>query len=202
MRPALAGCTGPCRFQPEDRPDGLVTLEVVCTQAGDRDHGSCSDSRWGRRGAASHPSGCATCLPAAGLSFVATADRRVIGTVRLWNVRLTAAPTLLLGPLAVDRDFQSAGIGSTLMGGLTAPRPLGHEAVILVGEPRLLSPLRLLARLPTRLWMPEKTDRRRFLGVELTRNGLAGARGLKSGPPAGQRYRAWPCSRRPRNFRL
>src|ERR1700681_4892733 len=72
------------------------------------------------------------------LSFVATEGRRIIGTVRLWQVsashpnppaasaRLRASSTryagegkggglLLLGPLAVDPGCRKRGIGSTLV---------------------------------------------------------------------------------------
>src|SRR5215510_13932996 len=55
-------------------------------------------------------------LPAAGLSFVACEDGRVIGTVRLWNV--SAGPgraALLLGPLAVTEPCRNRGIGARLV---------------------------------------------------------------------------------------
>jgi predicted N-acetyltransferase YhbS len=75
--------------------------------------------------------------PADGLSFVATNGGAVVGTVRLWDVRLgDDCPALLLGPLAVDRSVQDRGIGSALMEvALDRAESLGHEAVILVGEP-------------------------------------------------------------------
>jgi len=44
-------------------------------------------------------------LPAAGLSFVASAGQRLVGTVRLWSISAGSGRlALLLGPLAVDAD--------------------------------------------------------------------------------------------------
>ncbi|MGB6446416.1 MAG: N-acetyltransferase, partial [Xanthobacteraceae bacterium] len=54
--------------------------------------------------------------PADGLSLVAVACGRVVGTVRLWHV--AAGPgraALLLGPLAVHPDCRNRGIGTTLV---------------------------------------------------------------------------------------
>jgi predicted N-acetyltransferase YhbS len=117
---------------------------------------------------------------AAGLSFVATSGGEVVGTVRLWNVALGGAdPALLLGPLAVDRAYQASGIGSTLMDvALRRARAFGHEAVILVGEPDYYRRFGFSRDLTSGLWMPERTDRRKFLGLELSAGGLAGAAGL------------------------
>ena len=56
------------------------------------------------------PSACAKAAsPAEGLSFVATRNGRLVGTVRLWHVtRRPGRPALLLGPLAVDGDARTA----------------------------------------------------------------------------------------------
>ena len=50
------------------------------------------------------------------LSFVAAEGRRLVGTVRLWDVSAgPGRPALLLGPLAVAPDCRKRGIGSTLV---------------------------------------------------------------------------------------
>jgi predicted N-acetyltransferase YhbS len=118
--------------------------------------------------------------PSRGLSFVAHTGGEVVGTVRLWDVHLGGAhPALLLGPLAVDRRFQSSGIGSALMDvALTRADALGHEAVILVGEPDYYRRFGFSRSLTSGLWMLQATDRRKFLGLELSPGGLAGASGL------------------------
>ena len=67
-------------------------------------------------------------LPA--LSMVATVDRQVIGTVRLWNVALDGyRPALVLGPLAVHPDWRSRGVGAALMErAIRNARLTGHRA--------------------------------------------------------------------------
>src|SRR5688572_9006191 len=55
-------------------------------------------------------------LPAEGLSFVASEGRRVIGTVRLWDITAgPGRPALLLGPIAVASDCRKRGVGAALM---------------------------------------------------------------------------------------
>src|SRR3954469_6073264 len=46
------------------------------------------------------------------LSFCAFEDGRLIGVVRQWRVRIGEQPVVFLGPLAVDRDQRSAGLGA------------------------------------------------------------------------------------------
>ena len=73
-----------------------------------------------------------------GLAFVARdASGGVVGTVRLWDVRLGEGgpAALLLGPLAVDPSLKNAGIGSALMRHAIAEAArLGHGAILLVGD--------------------------------------------------------------------
>src|SRR5262249_53497281 len=75
-------------------------------------------------------------LPAGRLSFVACAGRKVIGTLRLWNVSTgPGRPALLLGPLAVASEWRNQGVGSVLMRhALAAATTRGHGAVLLVGD--------------------------------------------------------------------
>jgi predicted N-acetyltransferase YhbS len=76
-------------------------------------------------------------LPAPGLSFVASVDQRLVGTVRLWSITAgPARPALLLGPLAVDAAMRAAGIGAGLVNTAVAHAlQLGHRAILLVGGP-------------------------------------------------------------------
>ena len=55
-------------------------------------------------------------LPAEGLSFVAVDGDRILGTLRFWSIEAGRRPSLMLGPLAVDADHRSAGIGRALGG--------------------------------------------------------------------------------------
>jgi predicted N-acetyltransferase YhbS len=117
-------------------------------------------------------------LPARGLAFVARERGRLVGSVRLWDVEAGGRPALLLGPLAVDRGTQGKGVGAGLMQvALARAADAGHGAIILVGDPEYYERFGFAADPATGLVMPGPVDRRRLLGVELTRNGLHGAEG-------------------------
>ena len=121
-------------------------------------------------------------LPSEGLSFVAVENRRVVGTVRLWDV--TAGPkqtALLLGPIAVACDRQGRGLGGALMRHcLQAASKLGHEAVLLVGDAPYYSRFGFSADATGALWLPGPYERDRLLAHEFVSGALTDARGLIS----------------------
>jgi predicted N-acetyltransferase YhbS len=119
-------------------------------------------------------------LPAEGLSFVATANAALIGTVRLWNVSAgPARPALLLGPLAVDAEWRGRGVGGALMQqAIAKARALGHAAILLVGDAPYYARFGFSAEATGGLWLPGPYDPRRLLARELVPGALAGARGL------------------------
>ena len=119
-------------------------------------------------------------LPADGLSFVAAEDRRVVGTVRLWDVTAgPERPALLLGPIAVACERQNRGIGAALMRhSLQAAERLGHKAVLLVGDAPYYGRFGFSAAQTGALWLPGPYERHRLLACELAPGSLAGARGL------------------------
>lgn len=131
--------------------------------------------------------------PSEGLAFVARNEGGVVvGTVRLWDVRLGdhGGAALLLGPLAVDPTVKSAGIGSALMHHAVAEAArLGHRAILLVGDVPYYARFGFSAEKTGRLAMPGPYERDRFLALELAPGALDGARGtLKaSGRKAGER---------------
>jgi predicted N-acetyltransferase YhbS len=122
--------------------------------------------------------------PADGLSFVAVEDGRVVGTVRLWPVAAGAGRSaLLLGPLAVDPEHRSRGIGSALMQrALRDARRRGHRAVLLVGDVSYYGRFGFSAERTGGLWLPGPYDAHRLLGCELVAGALDGARGLIRAP--------------------
>lgn len=136
-------------------------------------------------------------LPSAGLAFAARdASGTLVGTVRLWDVRLgdNGARALLLGPLAVDPSVKSAGIGSALMRFAVAEAArLGHGAILLVGDAPYYARFGFSAEKTGRLSMPGPYERERFLALELRDGALDGARGTlraagrKMGRPEGLR---------------
>src|SRR5262249_37041004 len=116
------------------------------------------------------------------LALVAAEGRRIVGTVRLWQV--SAGPdrgALLLGPLAVAPDRRRRGIGSTLVHPAlreAAPRPPG--AVPPVRHAPYYSRFGFSSEKTGALWLPGPYERHRLLGYELKPGALDGARGLIS----------------------
>jgi predicted N-acetyltransferase YhbS len=121
-----------------------------------------------------------TRLPAEGLSFVACADGRLIGTVRLWNIAAgRGRPALLLGPLAVASDFRRCGIGGELMRhALDHAQERGHQAVVLVGDAPYYERFGFTGEKTGGLSLPGPYARDRLLARELVPAALEGARGL------------------------
>ncbi|KQP31832.1 GCN5 family acetyltransferase [Methylobacterium sp. Leaf104] len=119
-------------------------------------------------------------LPAEGLALTAEQDGQVVGTCRLWHVEAgPRRPALLLGPLAVDPSIQGLGLGSILMrAALRRAENLGHGAVLLMGDAPYYARFGFSAGLTEGLFMPGPFERERFLGLELRRGALAGARGI------------------------
>lgn len=119
-------------------------------------------------------------LPADGLSFVATARGRIVGSVRLWNVAAGfGRAALLLGPLAVDPAYQGKGLGSRLMThAIEAARLRDHDAILLVGDAPYYGRFGFSAEKTGALRMPGAYEQHRLLGLELASGALDGAHGL------------------------
>jgi predicted N-acetyltransferase YhbS len=122
--------------------------------------------------------------PARGLSFVASENARVVGTVRLWDVSAGPdRPALLLGPLAVDPAQRRRGVGSALTRhALQAAARRGHRAVLLVGDPAYYGRFGFSAERTGSLWLPGLADRTRLLGCELSAGALDSVRGTIRAP--------------------
>jgi predicted N-acetyltransferase YhbS len=117
-------------------------------------------------------------LPASGLSFVARAADRVVGTLRFWHVDAGGVPALMLGPIAVDAPFRSDGLGGKLIRlGMARAQVLGHRGIILVGDAPYYARFGFERRHAAGLILPGPVDESRFLALELTEGGLDGARG-------------------------
>ena len=117
--------------------------------------------------------------PARGLALVARDGDKLAGSVRLWHVNAGGKPALLLGPLAVDRSAEGSGVGSSLMRlAIARAGMIGHEGIILVGDPEYYERFGFTAEPTGGLVMPAPVERRRFLGLELRPKALAGTAGL------------------------
>ncbi len=126
--------------------------------------------------------------PADGLSLVAHADGRLVGTVRLWHVAAgrTGGEALLLGPLAVAEDMRSEGVGGALMRlAIGRAADLGHRAIILVGDEPYYRRFGFSSLRTAGLAMPGPFERHRLLALELQPAALLGAEGVIR--PTGER---------------
>jgi predicted N-acetyltransferase YhbS len=120
--------------------------------------------------------------PADELSLVAADRRRIVGSVRLWQVSAGPdRPALLLGPLAVAPDCRMRGIGSALVQrALRDAARLGHGAVLLVGDASYYGRFGFSAEKTGALWLPGPYERHRLLARELSPGALDGAQGMIS----------------------
>lgn len=98
------------------------------------------------------------------LSFCAWTDGRLSGVVRMWRVRVGEAHAVFLGPLAVDTDQRSSGVGGLLVErACEAARAAGEAAVLLVGDGPYFARFGFAAEPAREVRMPGPVDQRRVL---------------------------------------
>jgi predicted N-acetyltransferase YhbS len=69
------------------------------------------------------------------LSFCAWRGERLAGVVRQWRVRCGETPVVFLGPIAVEADERSGGVGGLLVAAaVEAAKAAGETAIVLVGD--------------------------------------------------------------------
>ena len=72
--------------------------------------------------------------------FVVYEGEHLLGSVRLWAVTVGAARSVFLGPIAVDSQRRSAGLGGELvLACIEEARAQGLDGVLLVGDPPYFS---------------------------------------------------------------
>lgn len=117
--------------------------------------------------------------PAEGLAFSAVHRGKLVGTVRLWRVSAGGVPALVLGPLAVEPNCRTLGIGAALMShALAAAKARGHGAVILLGDAPYYQRFGFTPDKMCDLALPGPFERERLLGLEFRDGALIGASGL------------------------
>ncbi len=116
------------------------------------------------------------------LSFIASADERLIGTVRLTRILWGGEPALMLGPLAVLPQENNKGIGSALMhhaidAASQAAQRGGDPLIMLVGDLDYYAPFGFKPVPPNQISLPRPVDPKRVLACELMEGSLASYRG-------------------------
>jgi predicted N-acetyltransferase YhbS len=112
---------------------------------------------------------------AAELSFCAWEDGRIVGVVRQWHVRVGDQPVVFLGPLAVDQDQRSAGVGALLVErACEAAQAAGESCVLLVGDEPYFARVGFSAAPAKDVKLPGPVDQRRVLVRAFTDLALAG----------------------------
>jgi predicted N-acetyltransferase YhbS len=117
------------------------------------------------------------------LSFVVREGTSLLATIRYWPLSIggtTAA--LLLGPIAVAPARQGQKIGVNLIKrSLAVAEELGHQIVILVGDPEYYGQFGFTNAADRNLEFPGPVERRRFLVKEMVPGALFGASGMIEG---------------------
>jgi predicted N-acetyltransferase YhbS len=115
------------------------------------------------------------------LSFAATDDGSVIGSIQCWPISVGDTPLILVGPVAVAPDRQGQGIGHCLMqAALAAVKPT-DAPMVMIGDPEYYGRFGFRAD-GTACWiLPGPWEPRRLLlrnpqAVPLPQHGVLGPR--------------------------
>lgn len=109
------------------------------------------------------------------LSYCAVEAGKVVGVVRLWDIRIGATPALFLGPLAVHSGRRLDGLGGRLVQHAgEAADALGEGPILLVGDSQYFERLGYSAATTRGVRLPGPVDPRRVLA--------RGASGALEGP--------------------
>jgi predicted N-acetyltransferase YhbS len=115
--------------------------------------------------------------PCLGLCVTAWDRRKLVGSVRQWTVIVGETPAIFLGPIAVEEDYRSHGVGAALIErACAAAAAAGHALIVLVGDTPFFGPLGF-AQAPG-VVMPGPVDQSRVLARALLPNADRGLKGL------------------------
>ncbi|MEQ9518102.1 MAG: N-acetyltransferase [Parvibaculum sp.] len=106
---------------------------------------------------------------------------RMVGSIRYAPVLIAGRPALMLGPLAMDPVVRGMGGGAELMRvSLERARELGHELVILVGDPAYYAKAGFKPVPRDQISLPGPVDKSRLLYLELREGAFEGVHGMVS----------------------
>lgn len=97
-------------------------------------------------------------------SVCAWVEARLVGAVRMWQVRVAGAPIIFLGPLAVDDALRTVGLGGQLVeDACRRAAAAGFHVVVLVGDEPYFRRFGFSADGTKGLQLPGPVDQRRVL---------------------------------------
>jgi predicted N-acetyltransferase YhbS len=110
------------------------------------------------------------------LSVCAWDNARLAGAVRQWPILIGDRPAVFLGPIAVDLETRSQGVGASLMRrAIEAATEAGEAIILLVGDLSYFEQFGFeIAKGPV---LPGPVDPRRLLWKALQPGALAGVEG-------------------------
>lgn len=98
------------------------------------------------------------------LSFCAWEGARLVGSVRMWKVRIGGEAAIFLGPLAVEADQRKHGTGGLLVQrACAAAEAAGFPIVLLVGDEPYFSRFGFASQNTKAVRLPGPVDQRRVL---------------------------------------
>ena len=114
--------------------------------------------------------------PQLDLSVTAWDRRKLVGSVRQWTVSVGATPAIFLGPIAVEEDYRSHGVGAALIErACAAAAQAGHAVIVLVGDMSFFGPLGFTPA--SGVVMPGPVDQTRVLARTLRPGADIGLKG-------------------------
>lgn len=119
------------------------------------------------------------------LSFVGHIDGVLKASLQFWPILIkdgeAVVQALLLGPIAVDKEYRGQGFGLKLMEyGLDVARKLGAQRVVLVGDECYYQKVGFSRALAVGLDLPGPVDQDRLLAQELVPGAMDGIKGMIS----------------------
>jgi predicted N-acetyltransferase YhbS len=106
------------------------------------------------------------------LSFCAWRGERLVGVVRQWRVRAGTTPVVFLGPIAVEADERSGGLGGLLVEqACAAAKAAGETAIVLVGDAPYFGRWGFSAGPAKDVRLPGPVDQNRVLATAFTAEG-------------------------------
>ena len=116
--------------------------------------------------------------PLASLCHVATVGPLIVGSIRLSGLWIGAEKGVLLGPLTVEPQFMTRGLGGLLMRrALDVAKQEGHHIVILVGDEPYYARAGFKKVPRGHLHLPGPVDPDRLLAIDLQGGDIARLKG-------------------------